>query len=196
MNAAVNADTTLVGLMGWPVRQSAVTQCTTLHLPLGAELGHTPLPVAAAPSTVWARPVLGLRGLGFRANVTVPHKQVVMPFLDSVSEAARTIGAVNTVVEDDGRPAGDNTDARGFAANRRRTASRLPAAPRPCWRGRFGARSALCTAAERGGAGKYFNCNPARATELVAEFASQSQSSTLIVLPFLKASGRLQRLTS
>lgn len=48
------------------------------------------------------------------ANVTVPHKQVVMPLLDEVSETARKIGAVNTIVQVDGRLSGDNTDAYGF----------------------------------------------------------------------------------
>lgn len=48
------------------------------------------------------------------ANVTVPHKQAVMPLLDEVSETARLIGAVNTIVPADGRLLGDNTDAYGF----------------------------------------------------------------------------------
>jgi shikimate dehydrogenase len=48
------------------------------------------------------------------ANVTVPHKQVVVPLLDEVSETARQIGAVNTIVCEDDRLGGDNTDAYGF----------------------------------------------------------------------------------
>jgi shikimate dehydrogenase len=48
------------------------------------------------------------------ANVTVPHKGAVMPHLDDVSETARLIGAVNTIVSRDGRLSGDNTDAYGF----------------------------------------------------------------------------------
>lgn len=48
------------------------------------------------------------------ANVTVPHKGAVMPHLDDVSETARLIGAVNTIISRDGRLSGDNTDAYGF----------------------------------------------------------------------------------
>lgn len=48
------------------------------------------------------------------ANVTVPHKQVVVPLLDEVSETARQIGAVNTIVHAHDRLSGDNTDAWGF----------------------------------------------------------------------------------
>ncbi|MFI5267619.1 MAG: shikimate dehydrogenase family protein, partial [Chloroflexota bacterium] len=47
-------------------------------------------------------------------NVTVPHKQAVMPFLAEMSEEARTIGAVNTILNRDGCIAGFNTDDRGF----------------------------------------------------------------------------------
>lgn len=49
------------------------------------------------------------------ANVTVPHKQRVMPHVDELSETSRRIGAVNTIINRDGRLFGDNTDAYGFA---------------------------------------------------------------------------------
>ena len=48
------------------------------------------------------------------ANVTVPHKQAVMPLLDGLNNAATAIGAVNTVVNNKGRLIGHNTDAAGF----------------------------------------------------------------------------------
>jgi shikimate dehydrogenase len=48
------------------------------------------------------------------ANVTVPHKQAVMPLVDEVSDTARRIGAVNTIIRDGERLIGDNTDAYGF----------------------------------------------------------------------------------
>ena len=51
------------------------------------------------------------------ANVTVPHKQAVMEHLDEISETARRIGAVNTIIPDGDRLIGDNTDAPGFAAS-------------------------------------------------------------------------------
>jgi shikimate dehydrogenase len=55
------------------------------------------------------------------ANVTVPHKQRVMPHVDAISETARRIGAVNTIINRDGRLIGDNTDAHGFAMTVRGT---------------------------------------------------------------------------
>lgn len=47
-------------------------------------------------------------------NVTVPHKERVIPFLDDLSQEARLIGAVNTIEVRDGSLIGHNTDARGF----------------------------------------------------------------------------------
>lgn len=53
------------------------------------------------------------RALG--ANVTIPHKQTVVRYLDTLTPEAETIGAVNTVVrEEGGQLRGDNTDAAGF----------------------------------------------------------------------------------
>lgn len=49
-------------------------------------------------------------------NVTIPYKQAVIPLLDELSETARAIGAVNTVVRRGGKLCGDNTDFAGMAA--------------------------------------------------------------------------------
>ena len=57
-----------------------------------------------------------LRRRDFRAiNVTIPHKQTVMPYLDEISDRAKAIGAVNTIVNRNGRLWGDNTDKTAFA---------------------------------------------------------------------------------
>jgi shikimate dehydrogenase len=59
--------------------------------------------------------VKGLKAIGFAGfNVTVPHKEAIIPFLDEVDEAALAIGAVNTVVRENGRFKGYNTDGMGF----------------------------------------------------------------------------------
>ena len=47
-------------------------------------------------------------------NVTIPYKQAVLPYLDELSDAAKTIGAVNCIVNHDGRLLGHNTDYAGF----------------------------------------------------------------------------------
>ncbi len=50
-------------------------------------------------------------------NVTIPHKQNVIPLLDELTPTAKTIGAVNIIYIKDGRLIGDNTDARGFLSD-------------------------------------------------------------------------------
>lgn len=50
-------------------------------------------------------------------NVTVPHKEAMLPLIDEVSEAARAIGAVNTLWREGARICGDNTDVSGFLAH-------------------------------------------------------------------------------
>jgi len=59
--------------------------------------------------------IRGLRALGnFRgASVTIPHKVAAMPFLDEVDAMARHIGAINTIIVEEGRLIGSNTDATG-----------------------------------------------------------------------------------
>jgi len=59
----------------------------------------------------------GSRALGLAGfNVTIPFKKTVVPFLDELSSDALAIGAVNTIVNDNGRLTGHNTDIAGFAA--------------------------------------------------------------------------------
>jgi len=115
----ITASTTLVGLIGWPISHSV---SPVMHNAAFAELRmnwrYVPLPVR--PERV-AEAVAGVRALGMRGvNVTVPHKQAVMPFLDRWSPAAAAIGAVNTiVVGEEGELLGDNTDAAGFVTDLR-----------------------------------------------------------------------------
>lgn len=59
--------------------------------------------------------IKGIRALQFRGvNVTIPHKLEVMDYLDEIDEGARIIGAVNTIVNDNGRLIGYNTDGIGY----------------------------------------------------------------------------------
>lgn len=57
----------------------------------------------------------GLSALGFAgANVTIPYKQAVLPYMDSLTSAAKAVGAVNTIVCKGDQLYGDNTDIEGF----------------------------------------------------------------------------------
>ena len=64
--------------------------------------------------------VNGARAMGFRGfNLTIPHKVAVIPLLDELTEAARLIGAVNTVISENGKLIGENTDGKGFLTSLR-----------------------------------------------------------------------------
>ena len=59
--------------------------------------------------------IAAVKAMHFRGiNLTMPHKIKVIPLLDELSEAAKIIGAVNTVINDDGKLTGENTDGKGF----------------------------------------------------------------------------------
>lgn len=59
--------------------------------------------------------VQGMKGLGVKGlNVTIPHKVDIMNFLDEIDPLAEKIGAVNTIVHEDGRLVGYNTDGEGY----------------------------------------------------------------------------------
>lgn len=59
--------------------------------------------------------VKALRAFGMRGiNLTIPHKISVIPHLDELTEAARIIGAVNTVINENGKLIGENTDGKGM----------------------------------------------------------------------------------
>lgn len=114
----INGHTTLVGLIAWPVGHSVSPPMHNAAFDaLGLNWRYVPLPVA--PSQV-ENAVRGAAALGFRGvNVTVPHKQAVIPALDAVAPDAAQFGAVNTIVidrDEAGQPTttGHNTDYQGF----------------------------------------------------------------------------------
>jgi shikimate dehydrogenase len=102
-----------VGLIGWPVEHSvSPAMHNAAFAALGLDWRYELLPTK--PGQV-AKAVDRLRREGYcGANVTVPHKQAVMPHLDDLTDDARAVGAVNTIVRRGDTLIGDNTDATGF----------------------------------------------------------------------------------
>ena len=113
----ISGSTTLVGLLGWPVGHSISPQMHNAAF-VARRMNWRYVAFPVRPGRV-KEAVAGLAALGLRGtNVTVPHKQAVMPHLDHWTPAAAAIGAVNTiVVDEDGQLSGDNTDAAGFIAD-------------------------------------------------------------------------------
>jgi shikimate dehydrogenase len=109
----MSAMTKVCGLIGDPVEHSvspAMHNAAFKHLKLdytylSFRVGKEHLKMAIGGARA-----LGIRGL----NVTIPHKVAVMPLLDELDPLAEKIGAVNTIVNDNGVLKGYNTDAGGF----------------------------------------------------------------------------------
>lgn len=118
------------------------------------------------PLLLKAARMMGYAGL----NITYPCKQAVIPHLDELSDEARAMGAVNTVVIRDGRLIGHNTDGSGWARGFTRA---LPDADLRCavLLGAGGAGAAIAHAALRLGvqALRILDVDPARAQALAAE---------------------------
>jgi shikimate dehydrogenase len=109
----ISGATAIYGIFGFPVKH---TFSPGMHNAAFKKTGLDAcyVPFAVNPD-VLGDAVKGLRALGLRGlNITVPHKEKVVPFLDELSTEARLIGAVNTIEIKDGRLIGHNTDGRGF----------------------------------------------------------------------------------
>lgn len=94
------------------------------------------------PPEKLADAVKGLRAMGFRGgNFTIPHKVVVIPYLDELSEAAALMGAVNCVSRVGDKLVGENTDGKGFVQSLRQVTD--PAGKRVVILGAGGAARAI-----------------------------------------------------
>lgn len=124
------APSVLVGLVGAGIQAS---RTPGLHEREGSEQGLRTiyklidlealgLDASALPEILTAAQRFGFAGL----NITHPCKQAVIPLLDELSPDAKALGAVNTVVFNDGRRMGHNTDWWGFAESFRRELADVP----------------------------------------------------------------------
>lgn len=109
----IDGKTKIVGVIGDPVEHSC---SPPMHNAVFDELGmnyvYVPFHVRAEDLKAALEGFKALNIAGI--NITIPHKQRVIPILDEISKEAEMIGAVNTLVFEEGLIIGHNTDARGF----------------------------------------------------------------------------------
>lgn len=106
----IDAFTQLYGIIGHPVRHSLSPLIHNLAFKhLGINAVYLAFDVVDLPAAIAGVRALGIKGL----SVTIPHKIDIIPLLDEIDEMAQKIGAVNTVVNKDGRLLGFNTDWLG-----------------------------------------------------------------------------------
>ena len=110
----ITGKTKLVGVTGWPL---TYTFSPSMHNPAiqkaGLDYIYAAFPLHPDDLEVGLRGlfVAGVRGL----NVTIPHKERVAAMMDTLSQEAQAVGAVNTVRVDDDGLCGFNTDVYGFS---------------------------------------------------------------------------------
>ena len=159
------------GVIGWPVGHSLSPR---IHRYWLAELAVPGRYEAVVVPPDWLGDTLDrFRIGGWRGfNVTVPHKETIIPLLDRLDPVARAIGAVNTVVAiGDGQFEGRNTDAPGFLASLR--AEQILPTDRPAIvLGAGGAARAILAALNGAGFGeiRLLNRDRARADALASAF--------------------------
>jgi shikimate dehydrogenase len=171
----------LLGLIGAGIQRSltpamqeaeAAAQGLKLNYQL-IDLDRTGEGVEALPSLLRAARALGFMGL----NITFPCKQAVIALLDELSDEARAMGAVNTVVFRDGRSIGHNTDGSGWRWGFERALPKLSSAglKRVVLLGGGGAGSAIAHALLRMGCAQLIvvDQDARRAKALASKLAAQ-----------------------
>lgn len=179
-----------VGLIGWPVEHSlspAMHNAAFEALGLGWQYELLPVP----PGQLGAA-LAGLQADGFRgANVTVPHKSAVIAVLDEIDDAARVIGAVNTIRVRGKVRIGHNTDAAGFL-RALREAGVEPAGRRALLLGAGGAARAVAYALAQAGCSVAIrNRTARRAAELVHDMQCLGLGAPVAWVPGEAALGEL-----
>ncbi len=111
----ITGKTKLLGIIGAPVEHSL---SPVMHNAAIAELGvdyiYVPFPVKKVDLT---KAIKGLEVIGVQGfNITIPHKQAIIPLLSTVTNTAKMVGAVNTVWYTESGWKGTNTDVEGFVA--------------------------------------------------------------------------------
>jgi shikimate dehydrogenase len=112
-----------LGLIGYPVSHSLSPKIQNAALKAcGLDGDYSLFPVAPNDASALEELLARIRsGEITGLNVTIPHKQNVIPFLDELTPTAKAIGAVNAIYMKEGKLIGDNTDAPGFLADLKRS---------------------------------------------------------------------------
>ncbi|GBE03724.1 MAG TPA: shikimate dehydrogenase [Nitrospirae bacterium] len=112
----VSGKTKITGIFGYPIEHtlSPLMHNTAFE---NLKLDHCYVPFLVKPDdlTSAVKSIRALNMLG--VNITVPHKENVLPLLDKIDKEAAFIGAVNTITNENGILTGYNTDGRGFMSS-------------------------------------------------------------------------------
>ncbi|MBL8217828.1 MAG: shikimate dehydrogenase [Bryobacterales bacterium] len=141
---SANYKAELVGVLGQPVAENPTgVMLEAAFAACGLDWRY--LTIEVSPAGLHAA-IEGVRAFGMRGiNLTIPHKVAVISYLDALSEEARVIGAVNTVVRRGSQLIGENTDGKGFLRGVRQDGGLHPTGKRAVLLGAGGAARAIAT---------------------------------------------------
>ena len=161
-----------LGIIGHPIGHSISPRFQQAGLDRLA-VGHLYLPYDVHPDLV-ADFLASLRSdVALGINVTVPHKEAVMPYLDEIDEWAAEAGAVNTIVNRAGQLVGYNTDGYGFLRALRESGGLDPAGKRVLILGAGGSARGVVQALLRAGVAELVIANRTlERAEALAELAT------------------------
>jgi shikimate dehydrogenase len=185
MREMLSGTTKLLGIIGHPIGH---TLSPHMH---NAAFAHDGADYVYVAMDVWPNRLLaaveGLRALGFIGfNVTMPHKEAILPLLDELDETARLAGAVNTVVVlEEGKLCGLNTDGSGFVEACGEVGVSL-FGEKVLILGAGGAGAAIAAASLGEGASRLYIANrtESRAEELRARLLRVAHGTEILVRPF------------
>lgn len=167
-----------LAVLGYPIAHSMSPALQQAALDaLGIE-GHYEA-WAVAPADL-AGAVQRLRDEGYAgANVTVPHKEAIVPLVDGLDPSAAVVAAVNTLVRENGQFVGHNTDGLGFLRSLREEAGWDPMGRNALLLGAGGVARGVAAALVQAGVARVIiaNRHPARARRLAEEIRSRTPNA-------------------
>ena len=185
--------TKVVALFGYPIKhtlspffQNAAFQALKLNVVYLA-LEVKPEELQGAVEAIRSLKFLG-------ANLTIPHKKNVIPFLDEISIMVQKCGSVNTIINHDGKLRGETTDGPGFIRSLKEETGMTPNGKRVFLVGAGGAARAIAFALAEAKADVYLtNRTVEKGKKLVSDLKNFYPQNTVAYIPFSERSDALRR---
>lgn len=190
----LSGKTRVIGIFGQPIEHSMspVIQNAAFK---AAKLDYVYIPLQVHEHLL-NQAVEGIRALNLvGVNVTIPHKEKVIPYLDNLSTEAKLIGAVNVIINDKGTLVGYNTDGRGFVESLRFEAKVEPKGKRIAILGAGGAARAVAIQLALDGAEEIYllNRSPEKA-KLITDVINSHTASKASSCPLENAGDILKKV--
>lgn len=171
----IKGSTEILGIFGYPIEHSLSPAMQNAAIKqLGLDMIYVPWEVK--PGAL-EKALDGVRAMGIKGiNLTIPHKEEALKYLDEISDEARIIGAANTVINNKGILSGHNTDGRGLLLSLKENHSFSPSGKRAVVIGAGGASRGIAASLALSGAKEILIAN--RTVEKASSLAKELKGKT------------------